>query len=99
MILITGAVLARSDTASEVQRLSLEHVHRSRTEPGCISHDVHLDVENNLRFVFLERWADMDAVRAHFAVPESRAFARALGALAAEPPVMNVYDAQGVTVG
>jgi quinol monooxygenase YgiN len=98
MILITGAILARPDTAAELRRLSLEHVHRSRAEPGCLSHDVHLDAENPLRLVFVERWADTEAVRTHFAVPASRAFVRAAGGLAAEQPVIHIYQAETVTV-
>jgi len=98
MILITGAILARPETAGELRQISLEHVHRSRTEPGCLSHDVHLDAENPLRLVFVERWEDADAVRAHFAVPASRAFARAAGGLAAEPPVLHVYQAETISV-
>ena len=35
MIVVTGSVTARPDSFDEVRRLSLEHVHRSRTEPGC----------------------------------------------------------------
>ena len=38
MIVVTGSVTARKDSLDEVTRLSLEHVHRSRKEPGCISH-------------------------------------------------------------
>jgi len=49
MILVTGSVTARQDTFDEVRRLSLEHVQRSRKEPGCISHAVHIDCENPLR--------------------------------------------------
>jgi quinol monooxygenase YgiN len=98
MILITGAILARPETADELRQISLQHVHRSRTEAGCLSHDVHLDAENPLRLVFVERWEDADAVRAHFAVPASRAFARAAGGLAAEPPVLHVYQAETISV-
>ena len=98
MILITGAILARPETAAEVRQLALAHVRRSRAEPGCLSHDVHLDAEDPLRFVFVERWEDAAAVRAHFAVPDSRAFARAVGALAAEPPVMHIYQAETVKI-
>jgi quinol monooxygenase YgiN len=39
-------------------RISREHVHRSRKEPGCISHDVSIDAENPLRLTFFERWSD-----------------------------------------
>jgi quinol monooxygenase YgiN len=78
MIVVTGSVVARQDTFDEVRRLSLEHVHRSRKEPGCISHAVHVDCENALRLVFIEQWADRAALLAHFAVPASRDFVKAL---------------------
>ena len=55
MIVVTGSVTARQDSLSEVSRLSLEHVHRSRTENGCILHAVHIDCENPLRLVFIEQ--------------------------------------------
>ena len=71
MIVVTGSVTARQDTFEEVRKLSLEHVHRSRAEPGCISHAVHVDCENPLRLVFFEQWADRAALLAHFAVPAS----------------------------
>ena len=58
MIVVTGSVTAREDSLSEVRQLSLEHVHRPRREPGCISHAVHVDCENPLRLVFIEQWAD-----------------------------------------
>src|SRR5438105_3412802 len=69
MIIVTGSILARADTFDEVLRLSREHVERSRKEPGCVSHAVHVDCENPLRLFFFEQWADEAALRAHFAVP------------------------------
>jgi quinol monooxygenase YgiN len=93
MIVVTGSVTARQETFEEARRLSLEHVHRSRSEPGCISHAVHIDCENPLRLVFIEQWADRAALAAHFAVPASRNFVRALGAQVAAPPTLEIYDA------
>jgi quinol monooxygenase YgiN len=93
MIVVTGSVVARQDTFDEVRRLSLEHVHRSRDEPGCISHAVHVDCENALRLVFIEQWADRAALLAHFAVPASRDFVRALQPLAAAATTIELYDA------
>jgi quinol monooxygenase YgiN len=93
MIVVTGSVTAREDSFSEVRRLSLEHVHRSRTEPGCISHAVHVDCEDPLRLVFIEQWADRAALLAHFAVPASRDFVRALQPLAATATTIQLYDA------
>jgi quinol monooxygenase YgiN len=94
MIIVTGSVKARPETRDDILRLSLEHVHRSRLEPGCLLHSVHRDVEDENRFVFLEHWADRDALTAHFRVPASGAFASALGDLAAEPPTLEIYAAE-----
>jgi quinol monooxygenase YgiN len=95
MIVVTGSVVARQDSFDEVRRLSLEHVHRSRTEPGCISHAVHVDCENPLRLVFIEQWADRAALLAHFAVPASRDFVRRCSRSRPPPPPSNCMTLPG----
>jgi quinol monooxygenase YgiN len=94
VIIVTGSVRARPENLDEVLALSLDHVHRSRAEPGCLLHTVHQDVEDPLRVVFLEHWEDREKLDAHFAVPASGDFVVAVSALAAEPPVMNIYEAE-----
>jgi quinol monooxygenase YgiN len=96
MIVVTGSVTAKEDCFDEVRRLSLEHVRRSRGEPGCISHAVHVDCENPMRLVFVEQWADRAALLTHFAVPDSRHFVRALQPLAAAATTIEIYDATRV---
>jgi quinol monooxygenase YgiN len=96
MILVTGSVTAREDSFDEVRRLSLEHVHRSRLEPGCLSHAVHIDCEDRLRLVFFEQWADRIALGTHFALPTSRDFVRALKSLAAGASTIEIFDATRV---
>ena len=93
MIVVTGSVTTRQDSFTEARRLSLEHVHRSRQEQGCISHAVHIDCDNPLRLVFIERWVDRAALLAHFAVPASRNFVRALQPLTAAATTIEIYDA------
>ena len=93
MIVVTGSVTTRQDSFNEARRLSLEHVHRSREEQGCISHAVHVDCENPLRLVFIEQWADRAALLAHFAVPASRNFVRALQTLASGDTTIEIYEA------
>jgi len=94
VIIVTGSVRAKPSTLDDVVAISLEHVRRSRQEPGCLLHSVHQDVEDPLHVVFIEHWADRDALRAHFRVPASREFAKNLGPLAAEPPTMDIYNAE-----
>jgi len=98
MIVVTGTVQARADTIDELRRLALEHVARSRAEPGCIEHGVALDANDGLRLVFFERWTDRAALDAHFAVPASREFAKAAARLAAHPPAISVYEATEVAL-
>ncbi len=97
VIIVTGSVLARNDSFDEVLRISTEHVLRSRAEPGCISHAVFCDTEAPQRLQFIERWADMAALKAHFAVPASGDFVAALGTLSAEPPEIQLYESVEVS--
>jgi quinol monooxygenase YgiN len=96
MILVTGRVTAEPDTFDEILRISREHVHRSRKEPGCISHDVSVDADDPLTLHFIERWADEAALKTHFRVPESRAMWKRLQALAADPGAMHIYESSEI---
>ena len=99
MIVVTGSVVAKPDCIDEMLAFSLDHVRRSRGEPGCISHAVSRDAENPLRLVFVEEWADRDALQAHFALPASRGFVKVLAAFAAEAPSMQIYEVDAVECG
>src|ERR1700687_504806 len=92
MIIVTGSVRARPDTLDELLTGSLEHVRRSRTEPGCLLHSVHQNVEDPSVVVFLEHWADRAALSAHFAQPGSLAFVTTVAPLAAERPTIIIYE-------
>jgi quinol monooxygenase YgiN len=96
MIIVTGSVTARRETLARVRELSLEHVHRSRLEPGCLLHSVHHDVEDPLRLVFLEHWVDRAALEAHFRVPASSDFVTAVAELSDETPAIQIYEATRV---
>lgn len=96
MIIVIGNVLVREGQMDAALEEALQHVRRSRTEPGCISHAVHRDVENPQRLVFVEEWSDMAALQTHFQVPGSRAVVKALAALADEAPRMTLYESQRV---
>ena len=93
MLIVTGSIAARADTIDELRRASLEHVARSRAEPGCLEHGVAVDANDGLRLVFFERWADRESLLAHFRVPASREFAKQVARLAAHPPELATYEA------
>ncbi|HEX2812320.1 MAG TPA: putative quinol monooxygenase [Sphingopyxis sp.] len=97
MILITGHVILTPEHRERMIALGAEHSARSRAEPGCLAHHCHVDVENPDRLVFVEEWASVDAVRAHFAVPAARAFVADMRRLSSEPPAIRIYTAEDIT--
>jgi len=98
MVIVLASVMLKPGQVDEALALSQQHVARSRAEPGCLSHAVHRDSEGTQRIVFVERWADRAALMAHFQVPASRQFVKALSALASAPPQMTLYEASEFTL-
>lgn len=98
MIIVIGSVTAREDSFHALRQASLDHVHRSQQEPGCISHAVHIDAENPLRLFFFERWTDMAALQTHFEQPGSLAFIAAARKLAAARETITLYDSSQIPV-
>jgi len=96
MILVIGHVMTSPETAAWITHLCTEHSARSRTEPGCIAHNVHADCENPARLVFVEYWADMAALRAHFAAADSNTFVREIRALSPAPTEMKILSASEI---
>lgn len=94
MIIVTGSLIVKQQHLESALSLSIEHVNRSLTEPGCISHGVHQDSQNPLKLFFYEQWSDNNALMQHFAVPASQQFAKKLGELADVAPQLNIYEAQ-----
>lgn len=93
MVIVLGSIVARPGTFDALRQAGLEHVHRSRAEPGCIAHAVHTDAENPLKLVFVEKWTDAAALAAHFKVKGSIDFVARARELAAEPPVIEIFEA------
>lgn len=96
MIIVIGSVTVRPETLEDALILSQAHVNRSRTEPGCISHGVHIDSEDPNRLIFVERWEDMEHLEQHFQVPESGEFVQEIAALATVAPTMELYQSSAI---
>lgn len=97
MIIVTGSVRTTPETESRLTEICVAHSARSRTEDGCIGHNVHADCEDPSRLVFIEYWRDLDALKAHFALKESREFVKEARRLAAGGDAMRIYDVTDVT--
>jgi len=93
MMIVMGQVQVAPQNMERAREVARQHVARSRTEPGCISHAVYEDPERPHLLVFIEEWASQEALMRHFAVPDSVASVKELGRLAAARPSMKLYEA------
>ncbi len=99
MIIINASIsTASAASPDEIIALCTEHSVRSRAEPGCISHGIHVDCEDPSRLFFYEEWQDDAAVAVHFAVAESGEFVKRLTALVGERPKIRIYRADPVSM-
>ena len=99
MIIVAGSVTARPDSFEALRQASLDHVHRSRGEDGCLLHSVQADCENPLRLFFYEEWRDPASLVAHGQQPGSRTFLAAVRELAAASEPITVHEAVKVALG
>lgn len=96
MVIVWGSAEAQPGKVEELLRISLEHVARSRTEPGCLQHGVHIDAENPNRLVFFEQWQDRAALQTHFEVPESGGFVQQAMTLCVGPPELKIFESEPI---
>lgn len=57
--------LARPGEEAKLEVLLQGLVEPTRKEPGCLQYDVHRDIKEPRRFVFIERWASQEALTGH----------------------------------
>lgn len=98
MILITGTVVVAEENRAAFLTAATRHVALSREEPGCISHGVFEDAMARGTFTFVERWKDMAAVQAHFAMDYSKETAVMLRKLAVSSTGVEIHDVASTRV-
>ena len=64
----------------------------SRTEDACRSYVIYEAVETPNTFIFVEEWASLDGLYAHFQTPHFTEFFAALGEVLAGVPVGSVHE-------
>jgi quinol monooxygenase YgiN len=64
----------------------------SRAEGACLSYAIYEAVESPNTFIFVEQWANLDGVYAHFQTPHFTEFFAGLGDVLAEPPEGTISE-------
>lgn len=89
MIVVTGRVQIPAASRERFLEIATEMCRRSREDEGCSGYRVYADLEQDEHYVFIEEWADEEALHRHFAQPHTGAFMSELpGLLAGRPDAL-----------
>lgn len=85
MITLVALVKAKEGMEETVKQELLSLVKPTRSEPGCISYDVHQATDDKSLFVFYENWKSMEDLKKHRGMPHLKAFRQKADNLLAKP--------------
>ena len=85
MIVVTGRARVPAENRERFIEVATTMCAGSREDAGCGGYRVYEDLEQPEHYVFVEEWADEDALQSHFAQPHTATFMRELGGLLAGP--------------
>ena len=85
VIIVTGRAHVPAEQRARFIEVATAMCASSREDDGCRGYRVHEDVEQPDHFVFVEEWADEEALQRHFAQPHTGAFMRDLAGLLTGP--------------
>ena len=81
MIVVQVEVIVEPGSASKVVDAVKKMEAATRQEPGCLKYAFAVDLSDPGMIRVIERWASMDAIKAHMASPHMAEFNKAVGAL------------------
>jgi quinol monooxygenase YgiN len=65
MIIIVSKNIIKEGKAKEFKAMAKELIEESRKEAGCISYNLHQDINNENILTFIEEWQDKEAIELH----------------------------------
>jgi quinol monooxygenase YgiN len=83
-------VKLKPGTEAKFEEVARKVVAATRQEKGNRAYEFHRDLEDPTRYVLVERWQSVAALKEHFAAEHTKAALAALGELGAEPPQIRI---------
>lgn len=97
MVLVIARFRPRPDRLGELLTLLAEVQAASREDEGCLYYGYSRNITDDMTFVAVEEWRDMNALEQHLRTPHVARLIAALPEHAAEPPEIaaHVVDRSG----
>ncbi|MBZ9938967.1 antibiotic biosynthesis monooxygenase [Mesorhizobium sp. BR1-1-16] len=84
-VTVIGTLTARPERREDLHSILAAMVAPTRTEPGCINYDFHVDATDPCVFVFYENWRSEADHAAHMKTPHLAPLLAAVDSLLAKP--------------
>lgn len=91
MVIVIARFTPRPDRLDEFLALLQDVQEASRGDEGCLAYGYHREITDDMRFVAVEEWRDMDALRAHLTQPHVARLIAALPDHAAAPVEISAH--------
>ena len=92
MILVTAAARLRPETRAAALAAATKMQEATSREPGCGEYRFWVAIDDPDSVLVFERWADQEALDAHFATQHARDFGAAIAAYADGPVAVTRFD-------
>jgi len=71
---VIATIVAKAGHEAALEKCLRTILEPTRVEPGCLSYELHQDLEHSASFYMLERWTDDAALQAHSASAHIQTF-------------------------
>lgn len=65
MIAVVAHITAQAETVALVEEVLQSYLAPTRAEEGCVKYELYRDLDNPLRFTFIEEWTSREALAVH----------------------------------
>ena len=91
MVIVIARFRPRPDKLNEFLGVLRDVQAASRGDDGCLNYGYYREVADDLAFIAVEEWCDMDALAAHLRTPHVARLIAALPEHSAEPPELATH--------
>jgi quinol monooxygenase YgiN len=89
---VIARIKAKPGKEEEIRTLLLSLVAPSRKHAGCITYDLHQEVDNPAQFLFHENWESKALLDRHLQTAEVQNVLAKVGTLVAESPQITLWE-------
>lgn len=91
-ITVLALIKAKQGAEEQVRAELTSLVAPTRSEPGCISYDLHQDTDDKSSFMFYENWTSKAALDEHLQMPYFKALIAKADTLFAQPLDVTIWE-------